>query len=102
MVYLLVLEEDAMTVRTAGEDRAITQREVERACVVEQVYWLDTTTDLKSLIGRMQGEDPETRVESPTVSQSSVEAMDGLLRYQNRLYIPGNNGLRQKLLKNLS
>jgi transposase InsO family protein len=66
----LIFEEDAMTVRTAGGDRAITQREVERACVVEQVYSLDATTELKALVGRIQGEDPEARRRIVGVSQA--------------------------------
>ena len=100
----LIFEGDAIAVRTAGGDRAVTQREVERACVVEQVYSLDTTTELKAMIGQLQGEDPETRrriADLPTEmrgSQKWLVDQEGLLRYQNRLYIPERNGLRQKLL----
>jgi transposase InsO family protein len=143
----LISKGDAIAVRTAGGDRAVTQREVERACVVEQVYSIDATTELKAMIGRLQGEDPEARRRTAGVSQAqrgttgwSVQEVnstadlksqirqlqgedpetrrriadlptemrgsqkwlvdhEGLLRYQNRLYIPDRNGLRQKLLK---
>jgi hypothetical protein len=57
----LISKGDAIAVRTAGGDRAVTQREVERACVVEQVYSIDAITDLKAMIRQLQGEDLGTR-----------------------------------------
>jgi transposase InsO family protein len=146
-----------MTGQTVRDDSAITRREVDRACVVEQVYGLDATTELKTLIGRIQGKDPEARRRIVGVSEARrgnvgvsqakrgttgwlvhelnstadlktqigqeqgedpetrrriadvklekrgnqgwLVDHEGLLRYQNRLYIPIRNGLRQKLLK---
>jgi transposase InsO family protein len=66
----LISEGDAIVVHTAGGDRAITQREVERACVVEQVYSVGATTELKAMIGQIQGEDLEARRRIVGVSQS--------------------------------
>ena len=68
----LIFEEDAMTVRTAGGDRAITQREVERACVVEQVYSLDSTTELKTLRQGVESSESHKRSVGPRVGQFKI------------------------------
>jgi hypothetical protein len=59
-----------MTGQTVRDDSAVTRREVDRAYVVEQVYGLDATTELKALIRRIQGEDPEARRRIVGVSEA--------------------------------
>lgn len=88
-----------------------TEQYIPRATVLnassrEQALEIGTAEDLKDLIVRLQEADPETqRIKSETLQNRQTRLQsawtvhrDGTVRFRDRLYIPGSEGLRQELL----
>jgi hypothetical protein len=87
-----------------GRARRLPDAQVRPACASEQAYLAEAGTDLKELVGQLQGEDPETQ-RRKTAVQSSTPGFkgwsigpEGLLRFKQRIYIPAGSNLRNTLI----
>ena len=87
-----------------SSDQALSRIVVQQACTTENLYKDEANKDLKSLIYRLQADDPTSNRRKSDVQQRTKKMKgwsidsEGGLRYRKRLYIPPCAKLRQKIL----